>query len=122
MKHIENQPPSARALPLMLVAVGMLLVAVVVIWQVAQQGQVTIAAPQPTATNDPNIPYPNIPRVALADARQALEKREAVFLDVRSADSFAAAHVPGARNIPLGELENRAGELDPNDWIITYCT
>lgn len=122
MKQIENQPPSTRALPLMLVAVGMLLVTIVVIWQITQQGQVQVAAPQPTATNDPNIPHPEIPRVALADARLAFDNQQAVFLDVRSAESFIAAHIPGALNIPLGDLENRARELDPNDWIITYCT
>lgn len=122
MKRSKKPSQSAHALPLMLVGVGMLLVAVVVIWQVTQQGQVKVAAPQPTATNDPNIPYPEIPRVALADARRALDNQETIFLDVRSAESFAAAHIPGAINIPLGELGSRAGELDPNDWIITYCT
>ena len=28
----------------------------------------------------------------------------------------------GALNIPLGDIETRYRELNPNQWIITYCT
>lgn len=42
-------------------------------------------------------------------------------LDVRPADEYAAAHVPGAINIPLAELERRVAELDPDREIIAYC-
>ncbi len=35
----------------------------------------------------------------------------AVFLDVRSPDEFRAWHIPGAINIPIGELRGRMGEL-----------
>lgn len=42
-------------------------------------------------------------------------------LDVRPPDEFAAAHVPGAVNIPLGELEARLAELDPAREVVAYC-
>lgn len=42
-------------------------------------------------------------------------------LDVRPPDEYAANHVPGARNIPLTELESRLAELDPGHEIIAYC-
>jgi ArsR family transcriptional regulator len=42
-------------------------------------------------------------------------------LDVRPADEFAAAHLPGAVNIPLAELEARLSELDPGQEIVAYC-
>jgi rhodanese-related sulfurtransferase len=45
-----------------------------------------------------------------------------VFVDVRSAGSYAASHIPGALSIPLGELDARLDELDPAARIITYCT
>jgi rhodanese-related sulfurtransferase len=42
-------------------------------------------------------------------------------VDVRSARDFAKSHVPGAIHIPLGELRERAGELDPALPTVTYC-
>jgi len=42
-------------------------------------------------------------------------------LDVRPADEFAVGHLPGAVNIPLGELEARLAELDPAQEIVAYC-
>jgi rhodanese-related sulfurtransferase len=42
-------------------------------------------------------------------------------VDVRSAKDYAKSHVPGAVNIPLGDLRDRAGELDPNAPTVTYC-
>lgn len=42
-------------------------------------------------------------------------------IDVRPSDEFALGHVPGAVNVPLGELENRVAELDPSREVIAYC-
>ena len=43
------------------------------------------------------------------------------ILDVRPEDEFALGHLPGALNIPLGELEARLGEIDPKQEIVAYC-
>jgi rhodanese-related sulfurtransferase/DNA-binding transcriptional ArsR family regulator len=42
-------------------------------------------------------------------------------IDVRPPEEFAAGHVPGAVNIPLGELEERLDELDEAQEIVAYC-
>lgn len=42
-------------------------------------------------------------------------------LDVRPEDEFALGHLPGAVNIPLGELERRLAGLDPDREIVAYC-
>ena len=68
------------------------------------------------------IPYPEIARVSIEEAKSALDSGSAVFLDVRSAEAFTAQHISGAVNIPTAEIETRLAELDPNDWIIPYCT
>lgn len=63
----------------------------------------------------------DIPRVSLDDARSAYEQGSAVFVDVRSASSFAAVSIPGSLSIPFSELDTRFAELDSDDWIITIC-
>ncbi|MBP1043400.1 rhodanese-like domain-containing protein [Vagococcus sp. BWB3-3] len=35
-----------------------------------------------------------------------------VIIDVREKDEFAGGHIPGAQNIPLGELERFNGQAD----------
>lgn len=45
----------------------------------------------------------------------------AQIVDVRSPAEFAAGHASGSRNIPLGELERGATDLDPNRWVIVCC-
>ena len=42
------------------------------------------------------------------------------LVDVRQPSEYEEAHLPGARLIPLGELESRLKELDPNKPTITY--
>ena len=53
----------------------------------------------------------------------ALRKRGAVLLDVLSPESFAAAHIPGAVNLPLAEIGRRAREVVPDRQapIVVYC-
>lgn len=43
------------------------------------------------------------------------------LIDVRPAREFDAGHIPGARNVPLDELEARLGELQGGREIIAYC-
>ena len=43
------------------------------------------------------------------------------LLDVRQPYEYEAGHIPGAKWIPLSELEYRHGELDREKKIITYC-
>jgi len=44
-----------------------------------------------------------------------------LIVDVRTASEFAQGHVPGATNIPLEELRQRAGELPQDRPLVTYC-
>ncbi|MHB1870262.1 MAG: molybdopterin-synthase adenylyltransferase MoeB [Steroidobacteraceae bacterium] len=44
-----------------------------------------------------------------------------VLIDVRESWEFAARHLQGARNIPLGELERRIAEFAPDDAPIFIC-
>lgn len=59
--------------------------------------------------------------VSRADLLSRLQGGLVTLLDVRPEDEFAAGHLPGALNIPLGELERRLGELPQNREIVAYC-
>jgi ArsR family transcriptional regulator len=58
-------------------------------------------------------------------SRDTLQSRLAegsvIVLDVRPADEFAAAHIPGARNVGLADLEQIIPGLDPAAEIVAYC-
>jgi len=43
------------------------------------------------------------------------------LLDVRTAEEFAAGHIPGAVNIPVDELRSRLTELPAGGKIAAYC-
>jgi len=42
------------------------------------------------------------------------------LVDVRQPEEYEQGHLPGAQLIPVGELPNRLGELDPNKPTIVY--
>ena len=50
--------------------------------------------------------------------RKSLEEYNLV--DVRQPEEYEIRHLPGAQLIPVGELPNRIGELDPNKPTIVY--
>jgi len=47
---------------------------------------------------------------------------EYTLLDVRTSSEYEKEHIPGARLIPIDELQEKLGELDPNTITITCCT
>jgi rhodanese-related sulfurtransferase len=60
---------------------------------------------------------------ALSELKQLLSQQsdQLTVIDVRSPEEFAEKHIPGAINIPLGELESRSGELSKQSMVITAC-
>lgn len=49
------------------------------------------------------------------------EDETAVLLDIREDAERMAYELPGSVNIPLGQLRDRLGELDPSKAYITFC-
>jgi hypothetical protein len=45
----------------------------------------------------------------------------AIVLDVRNPDEFARGHVVGSRNIPMADIDKRAGELPAGKALIVVC-
>lgn len=69
---------------------------------------------------------PHLPRAAGAikaqELAQAMMQQQAVAVDTREAAAFGRAHIPGAVNIPLEEIESRLAELHmlPGEPVL-YC-
>ena len=59
--------------------------------------------------------------VSRADLIDRSHQGLVTVLDVRPEEEFLLGHVPGAVNIPLGDLERRLAELDPKQEIVAYC-
>ena len=56
---------------------------------------------------------------------QLLEKlgtdKAPLVVDVRAPAEFGVAHIPGAINIPVDEIENRLNEFKHNNGVLIYC-
>ena len=63
------------------------------------------------------------PSVSLDQTREALDKSSAVVVDIREPSEQATGVAKGARLIPMGQLENRMGEVAKSkaDPIILIC-
>ena len=71
-----------------------------------------------------NCSIDKIKRLTSREVKELLDndmEGEFQLLDVRQPREYEAGHIPGAKLIPLGELEYRYGELDRDKRIIPYC-
>lgn len=105
----------------LLLAGGALLILAAALFLLQNEASQVIP-PAPASSGHDEETYPEIERVSLEEAKAALDSGTALFVDVRGADAYAMSHIPGSVSIPLAEVESRRSELDPNQWIITYCT
>lgn len=59
--------------------------------------------------------------VRFSDVVEVLEDENIAILDVRRVKEYESAHIQGAINIPLHELESRASELPSGKVIWVHC-
>ena len=62
-------------------------------------------------------------KVSHFQATQYMNQGKTLVLDVRSAEEFAAGHLPNAKHIPLPELNDRLKEIEKSksNVVITVC-
>ncbi|MBH0230347.1 sulfurtransferase TusA family protein [Halobacillus yeomjeoni] len=63
--------------------------------------------------------HPNV--VSNDDLEQVRSNEDTIIVDVREAAEYAFEHIPEATSIPLGELGDRAEEIDRNKTIYVVC-
>jgi rhodanese-related sulfurtransferase len=95
------------------------------IWLGGAAALAAAADPAPTAMAAPSAEQASVAGVTPAElaARVERQDKDLVVLDVRSAEEFAAGHVPGARNVAHDQLHTRLQELaaDKDKDVVLYC-
>ncbi|MCL6600369.1 MAG: rhodanese-like domain-containing protein [Alicyclobacillus macrosporangiidus] len=69
------------------------------------------------------LPAKGVKTLRVDELREMLRDRKTPvqYVDVREPGEFRQGHVEGFRNIPLGQLKNRLGELDKNKTVVVMC-
>ena len=64
-----------------------------------------------------------IEKIDAGTAIRLLDAGKAVAVDVREPDEYAVGHIPGAKLLPLGEVNSRAAEVLPEKeaTLLVYC-
>jgi rhodanese-related sulfurtransferase len=120
--RVSRQPRTfPRALALVSLALGGAVGVVVACGAVAAAGAQEPAALPPAASQDAST----VPRISQDEFKAQLAEGKVYVVDVRTAVSFVAGHIPGAVNVPLDEVLGRADEaitLAGTRAIVTYCS
>lgn len=61
-------------------------------------------------------------RITPAELKAAMDRKEAVVVDVRLQWQFLQGHIMGALSIPYAELEASLDQLPKEKLIVTYCS
>lgn len=113
------------------VALGFCICAVLFVACSPQDGSAPASANRASTTNGQataqtakqpvtQMTAPETRRVTVQETQAAIAAG-AVIVDVRDEAAYKASHIKGAKNIPLSQVEQRAGELPKDRLIITYC-
>jgi rhodanese-related sulfurtransferase len=55
------------------------------------------------------------------ELEERLEEDEVLVLDVRPKEEYRTGHIPGARSIPIDQLEEHLEDLPEDKEIVAYC-
>ncbi len=103
-----------------------LAVAVLLVAGVASAQVVITPGPGADLLNKPlkvvtNTDLDSAKRISREDAMKLVKEGKAVYVDVRSKESFDAGHLPGAMSLPGSQLLARMREIPLGKMAITYC-
>ena len=109
-----------------LAAIGLLLILGGLLLDGGDEPQAVVDPPAVPQSERPeeNLPFPDVPRIALDEAAAGQAHGEAIFVDVWDPADYAESHIAGALSIPLTDtaLDPAYQELPEDAEIITYCT
>ena len=67
--------------------------------------------------------YDNFPTITISEALKHVDKKDAIFLDIREKNEFNVSHIKGALQMnPDGSTISKLKGLQKNQLIIVYCS
>mgnify|MGYP001826628521 CR=1 FL=1 len=73
------------------------------------------------STPEPPQNQNEVPRISPAQLKERLDAGEDILVvDARSADQYAAQHIPGSVSVPLTQVEARLDEFPRDKEIVFY--
>lgn len=79
--------------------------------------QTRTVTPQPVHVGS----WENARRIPREAAIRMVDTGKAVFVDIRSFETYTKGHIKGAISVPRSQLIHRLREIPPGKLIITYC-
>ena len=62
-----------------------------------------------------------IPQIQIHDAKNRLDQKECVFVDIRDPGSYREAHIPGAIHLHDGNVQKFLQNTAKDEAIVVYC-
>jgi thiosulfate sulfurtransferase len=63
----------------------------------------------------------DIPQMAIHEAKQKLERKDCLFIDIRDPASYQSAHIPGALHLHDGNVQEFVQNTDKDAAVVVYC-
>jgi len=82
----------------------------------------TQAAQPPAPVAPPAPPADGARRITVDELKAAVDKNEAVILDVRSAETYQASRIKGAQLFVESEIDKHLSELPKGKLLVAYCS
>ena len=85
-------------------------------------GQTASATAPPAVDTAHEMQVAQVPRIKPQELRDLIAANAVTVIDVRDAQSYSNAHIPGSLHIPLARIDGEVPYLPKGKPIVTYCT
>ena len=62
-----------------------------------------------------------IPQIPIQDAKNKLDQKQCLFVDIRDPGSYQQAHIPGAIRLHDGNVQQFVQNTDKDKDVVVYC-
>jgi thiosulfate sulfurtransferase len=62
-----------------------------------------------------------IPEIQIQQAKERLDHKDGMFVDIRDSSSYQAAHIPGALHLHDANLQEFLQKTDKEKPLVVYC-